>query len=58
MGQEFGQAGLGSTSVPCGINRGVQLVDGLVWRVQGSFRPMSGALQETAGGLDSAGMVY
>ena len=57
MGQEFGQAGLGNTSVPCGNDRGVQLVDGLVWRGQGSFMPMSRALQEMAGGLDSAGMV-
>lgn len=58
MGQELGQAGAGPrSSVPCGIDRGIQFVDGLVWRVQGNFTLMSSALQEMAGCLDWSEMV-
>lgn len=41
VGQSFGK-GLTDSSVAGGIDRGIQLVDGLVWRVHQGFIPMSG----------------
>lgn len=37
--RNLGRAWLGESSVPCGIDRGIQLVDGLVWMIQEDLLP-------------------